>query len=261
MKSKADPLTSVAVINVSSPWKLPRPRWEIPKYPATMAATEWKALLAKASQGDAETELRVAEIYSDGCKDRRGRILVRISSRKAVEWYRRAAEHGSPIAQSALGYFLSEGIGAEEDVREAIRWMKTAFLNLGSSGDANNIAITYRQAGNLRQAVRWFRIAVAAGDDDDLVQLGIHFYWGKGVRRDHAAAVSFFRRASKAKRIGEDERNDAFFYLGNAYLEGNGVKRSLPMARRCFERANKDNDHPAAERLLKKMLKDTGRRE
>jgi uncharacterized protein len=260
MKAKANIPASMAVIDPGCPWRLPWPHLKIPKFPVAMSGEEWRALLAKASQGDTEAELRVAEAYSDGCKDGRGKTLVRISPRKAVGWYRRSAQHGSPIAQGALGYLLSEGIGAERDAREAILWMKRAFVSLGSLSDANNIAITYRQSGDLRQAVRWLRTAIAAGDEDDLVQLGVHLYWGKGIRRDHAAAVRYFRRATNAKRIGEDERNTAFFYLGIAYLEGLGARKSLTMARKCFERANKDDDHPAAQRLLRKTAKMQGAR-
>jgi hypothetical protein len=226
-----------------------------------MSATEWKALLAKASQDDAEAEYRIAGVYSDGCKDRHGKIVVHISPRMAVKWNRRSAEHGSADAQGALGYLLSEGIGVKRDSREALLWMRRAFLNGETFAAPNNIAITYRQIGNLRQAVRWFNKCADLGDDDALVQLGVHYYWGKGVRTDYAAAVRCFRRAIKGKNISEWVRADAFFYLGIAYLEGKGVRRSLRLAEKCLERANKDNDHAAAERLLKKMLKLTGRRQ
>jgi TPR repeat protein len=56
--------------------------------------------------------------------------------------------------------------------------------------------------------------------------------------------------ASKAKFISEGGRDDAFFLLGVAYSEGEGVRTSIPGARRLFERANADNDHPAARRML-----------
>jgi len=255
MKAKKAARGIYSVVDPVSPWKLPSLDFSFPKYPGKMTAAEWKSLLAKAEPGDAEAEVRVAEHYSDGCKDRRGGALVQVSNRKAVEWYRRSAQHGSPIGQGALGYFLSEGIGAKKNAREAIRWMKKAYLNIGSSSDANNVAITYRQIGNLREAVRWFRIAIAAGDHGDLVQIGIHHYWGKGVRTDHAAAVRLFRKAIRGRNMSECERDDANFYLGIAYLEGKGVKKSLRMARKLLERANRDNDHLAAQRLLKQMAR------
>lgn len=260
MKSKAGPLSDARVIDPRHPWKLPRSKWEIPKYPATQSVIEWNALLARAAQSNPDAEVRVAEIYSDGSRDGRGGLLVRVSPRKAVEWYRRSAEHGNAIAQGALGYLLSEGIGARKDPSEALRWMKRAFRQLGSSGDANNIAVTYRQIGNLGQAVRWFKKAVAAGDHGDLVQLGVHYYWGKGVRTNHAVGARYFRRALQEVDPTWFEHSDALFYLGLAHLEGRGARRSFRLAQRNLERANKDNDHPAAQRLLRQLTKISSKR-
>jgi TPR repeat protein len=53
------------------------------------------------------------------------------------------------------------------------------------------------------------------------------------------------------------ERDNAFFYLAIAYLEGKGVKKSLAMARKLLERANKDNDHPPAAWLLHRIAKES----
>jgi TPR repeat protein len=133
-------------------------------------------------------------------------------------------------------------------------WLERAF-RAGESCAANNIAITHRQNGDFKKAVQWFRKSVASGDDDALIQLGIHYYWGKGVRRNPTAAVRCFRKAAKGKNICELGRDNAFFYLGIAYLEGKGVKSSIPKARKLFQRANVDNDHPAAHSVLQKLTR------
>jgi TPR repeat protein len=218
-----------------------------------MSPAEWKDLLAKANGGDAEAESRVAELYSNGCKDRRGRILVRISNRKEAEWYRRSAEHGCGSAQNNLGVILGGSYGIKKDVREALLWLKRAFRGGDTVSAASNIAVTYRENGNLRQAVRWLRRVDASLDDSVLIQLGIHSYWGKGVRTDHQAAVRCFRKAIRGENMSECDRDDANFYLGIAYLEGNGVRKSSRMAQEYFEQANRDNDHLAAQRLLKQL--------
>lgn len=148
----------------------------------------------------------------------------------------------------------------KRNVREALYWLKRAFRVDNNGCAANNIAITYRESGKLQEAVRWFRVAVAGGDDEDLVQLGVHCYWGKGVHTDRAAAVRCYRKAIRGKNISESGRDDAFFYLGVAYLVGDGVRKSQATARKCLERANKDNDHPAAQRLLKELAKTSSAR-
>jgi uncharacterized protein len=252
-KTEGKPLRIYSVVDPISPWLLPSSYAGFPKYPGKMSAIEWKNLLAKAKGGDPEAEWRVAEHYSDGCKDMHGRVLVRISNQKAVEWYRRSADHGCGGAQNTLGVILGGNYGVDRNVREALLWLKRAFRGGDTGCAANNIAITYRENGNFRQAVRWFRKVDASHDDAVLVQLGIHSYWGKGIRTDHQVAVRCFRKAIRGKNLSECDRDDANFYLGIAYLEGKGVRKSSRMAQRHLERANRDNDHLAAQRLLKQL--------
>jgi len=218
-----------------------------------MSAVEWKNLLAKAKDGDAEAEWSVGEHYSDGCKDRRGRVLVRVSNRKAVEWYRRSAEHGCGSAQNTLGIILGGSYGVKKDVREALFWLKRAFHGGDDLLAPNNVAITYRENGRFRQAVHWFSKIDTSRDDSVFIQLGIHSYWGKGVRTDHRAAVRYFRKAIRGKNMSQCDYDDANFYLGIAYLEGKGGRKSLRIAQKHLELANRDNDHLAAQRLLKQL--------
>jgi TPR repeat protein len=241
-----------SVIDPASPWKLPSSYSGFPKYSWKLSPAEWKNLLEKAKTGDPEAEWTVANGYDEGRKDRRGRILVRISSRKAAEWYRRSAEHGFVIAQCTLGVILGGNYGVKKDVQEALFWLKKAFRG-GDSCAANNIAVTYRENGHLRQAVRWFRKAAAAGDESVLIQLGIHSYWGKSARKDHATAARCFRKAIRSNNVSELDRDDANFYLAIPYLEGKGVGKSQRTAKKYLERANRDNDHLAAQRLLEQM--------
>lgn len=242
-----------SVVDPGSPWKLPTSYPGFPKYPGKMSAAEWRELLAKARLGDSEAEYSVAAHYDNGCKDRRGRVLVPRNARIARKWYRKAAEHGSVSAQNALGVILGGNYDVRRNARGALIWLKRAYRGGDTGCAANNIAITYRESGHLRQAVRWFRRVDPSHGNDVLVQLGIHSYWGKGVRTDHAEAVRLFRRAIRGKNMWECDRDDANFYLGIAYLEGKGVPKSLRTARKHLERANRDNDHLAAQRLLKQI--------
>jgi uncharacterized protein len=237
------------VIDSESPWKVTQRDWNWPSYTYKMSALKWQALLAQAKRGDPAAEWEVADRYGDGCKNHSGKIVVRRSPRKAAQWFRRAAEHGLSAAQNTLGVLLGNGDGVRKNVDEALLWLRKSF-HAGDASAGQNIAITYREIGDLRAAVKWFRKSADAGDGDALIQLGIHYYWGKGVRKNPKAAIRCFRMASKAKYISEGGRDDAFFLLGVAYSEGEGVRTSIPSARRLFERANVDNDHPAARKML-----------
>ena len=237
------------VIDSESPWRVTLRDWNYRLYIYKMSASEWRALLARAKQSEPEAEWEVADRYGDGCKDHSGKILVKRSRRKAAQWFRRAAQHGLSPAQNTFGVLLSNGDGVKKDIGEALSWMRKAF-HAGDTCAAQNIAITYRQMGNLRTAVRWFRKSADAGDGDALIQLGIHYYWGKGVRKNPRGAVRCFRGATKSRNISEVGRDDAFFLLGLAYFEGKGVGASVRNARKLFERANIDNDNPAARKML-----------
>ncbi len=240
-----------SIVEPKCPWKLPH-EWRPLRGSFTMSVSEWRALLERASANDPDSEWGVAGRYEDGCKDKTGKTIVRRSARKAFEWFRRAAEHGCAPAQNNFGLLLDEGKVVRRNRREALKWMKKSFRG-GDICAANNVAVMYRESGRMREAVRWFKKCVAARDDDALIQLGIHYYWGKGVRKNPATAIRCFRKATNAKNISEGGRDDAFFYLGITYLEGKGVKVSRPTAKRLFERANIDNDHPAARNALRQL--------
>lgn len=251
MKDQGSAKIDEAVIDPEAPWKVTLRDWEWP-YSYEGSVSQWRFLLARARTRDPEAECEVAAWYQDGCKDNRGRIIVRKSVKEAVQWLRRAAEHGSAPAQNNLGIVLGNGNGARKNVQEALFWLRRAFRG-GNSCAGPNLAVTYRENGNFKAAVRWFRRAVAAGDGDALVELGIHYYWGKGVRANQRAAVKCFRAATKAKNISEGGRDDAFFFLGIAHLEGRGVRKSIHNAKKYLQRANIDGDHSAAERMLEKL--------
>jgi uncharacterized protein len=240
-------------VDSESPWRVTqREDWSWPLYTYRMSASQWRVLLARAKRGDAEAEWEVADRYGDGCKDRRGKIIVKRSRRKAAQWFRRAAEHGVGPAQNALGVLLSNGNGVRRNTDEALSWLRKAF-RAGDACAAQNIAITYRQMGDLRTAVKWFRKSAQAGDGEALIQLGIHYYWGKGVRKNPKSAVQCFRTAVRTKNISEAGRDDAFFWLGLAYSEGEGVTNSISRATKLFERANIDDDHRAAREMLAQL--------
>ena len=252
MMAERQPLkTHDSLIDSEFPWKVTLRDWNWSgSYKTTVS--EWQSLLARARNGDREAEWGVADRYADGCKDKRGKVIVRRSAVKAAQWFRRAAEHGCGPAQNYLGILLGNEHRDRKNVKEALFWLRKAF-RAGESCAAQNIAITYRENGDLKTAFKWFRKAAEAGDGDALIQLGIHYYWGKGVRKNPREAVRCFRAAKKAKNISGMGRDDAFFFLGIAYREGHGVQASIPNAKKFFNQANIDGDHVAADTMLSKL--------
>jgi uncharacterized protein len=239
------------LIDPKFPWKVTLRNWNW-SYTYKTTPSEWQSLLTRAKNGDPQAEWEVADRYADGSKDRREKTLVKRSAAKAASWFRRSAERGSTSAQNRLGVLLGDEKGTRKNVKEALLWLKKAFRG-GDQSAAHNIAVTYRENGDLKNAVQWFRKAVRVGDGEAQLQLGIHYYWGKGVRPNPKAAVRHFRAATKSKNISASATDDAFFFLAIAYQEGRGVKPSIPIAKRFFKQANADGDHAPAAAMLKKL--------
>jgi TPR repeat protein len=74
-------------------------------------------LLSKARDGDAAAQFELACHYDfEPPKDRR----------RAVYWYRKAAEQGHAESQNHLGECLRDGAGTQQSCKEALTWFRRA---------------------------------------------------------------------------------------------------------------------------------------
>ena len=217
-----------------------------------MTFQEWQALRRRAMSGDPDAEVSVGSFYEFGLVGRDGTVIAKKNPRRAVFWYRRAAEHGEPGAQNNLAVCLSDGHGVRKNEQEALYWLKKSLKN-GNESAATNIAVIYRDRGNSRRALFWYQRAVELGDGDALLALGRSYYYGIGVRRNYHKAIEYYRKAIASKDITEFDRENAMYCLGMAYFEGHGVEHSLSLAQHWFEQANVDDDYPEAQDMLKKI--------
>jgi len=87
----AEPMTERRALNIhttvidsESPWRATQRDWNW-SYSYKTSVPEWRSLLARAKNGDREAEWEVADRYADGCKDKRGNIIVRQSAAKAAK--------------------------------------------------------------------------------------------------------------------------------------------------------------------------------
>src|SRR5690606_29500879 len=97
--------------------------------------------LPRANDGNAAAQTLVAEIYARG-------LGVPRDSKKAAEWYRKAAEQGVAAAQFQYALMLADGHFIERDMDEAYRLMQVA-AERGNPLAQFNFAqmIAARQAG------------------------------------------------------------------------------------------------------------------
>ena len=81
------------------------------------------------------------------------------------------------------------------------------------------------------QAVQWYRKAAEQGHAKAQYNLGVMYDQGQGVRQDYAEAVQWYRKAA------EQGDAEAQYNLGLMYYKGEGVRQDLALAQEWFGKA------------------------
>lgn len=126
----------------------------------------------------------------------------------ALRCFQQGVAAGDVSCLERLAYMYDEGIGVGVDKRFAMRCYQSAWRR-GGQVAANNIAILYRQQGNLKAMVRWYKRAIERGDEDARVELAKCYLNGDGVRKSVGSASLQLQLATKAYYITEAAREEA----------------------------------------------------
>lgn len=87
----------------------------------------------------------------------------------AIKAYEAAAEQGDSQAQVNLANILDDKI-VPNDPERAVYWYERA-AGLGNPLGAWNLAMHYRNVGEIANYIRWLRVAADMGDDDAKAEL------------------------------------------------------------------------------------------
>lgn len=136
--------------------------------------------------------------------------------------------------------------------QRAIRKLKIE-LRRGSSIASNNIAATYREMGNLRNAFHWWRRTAGPHDGGAWLEVGYCFQYGIGTRLDRTAAIRCYRQAIKTYYTSEFEQEEAQYHLAVALLD-RGTARYRREAQHLLNQAAEDGDYPQATDLLPQLV-------
>lgn len=112
----------------------------------------------KARDGDPVAQTKMGVIYARGLMDK-----VEIDKKKAVEWYRKAADQGYPNGQWNLAFMYVRGEGVNEDFDKA----RELFLQAAEQG-------------------------YAPAEYD----LGMMYLYGMGGKRSRSEALTWIRKAA-----------------------------------------------------------------
>lgn len=200
---------------------------------------KWYHYAYTASQGDADAQFCLGEMYVEG-------QAVSQSDALAEHWYRQAAEQGHKKAQCRLGVMYAQGREVDQDDLEAMKWFLKAALQ--EEQDAQNcLGHMYRMGRGVPQddveAIKWFRKAAEQENEDAQYNLGKMYRHGRVVAQDDVEAIKWFRKAA------EKEHEDAQYYLGTMYALGRGVPQEDVEAVKWFNKAVKQGQPKAQYQL------------
>ena len=144
------------------------------------------------------------------------------------------AEKGDLPSQLALAQILRDGLGVEADPEAALRWARLAAAAGNAQAQFAVGSMVEWGRGTTADpaaAAEWYRKAAAQGVADAANCLGALHLLGKGLDADPVAAVAWFRRAAEAGDAAGQ------FNLAMRYFRGEGVAVDPVESRRWLELA------------------------
>ena len=105
-----------------------------------------------------------------GVRHQRGTLSTPKNNLKALDYFIRSVELGSPEACKLIGSIYSEGNGVNVDKERAALFGRIAALR-GSICARNDIGVTEYESGNYEVGICHWKIAAEAGDQDSLNSL------------------------------------------------------------------------------------------
>jgi hypothetical protein len=146
-------------------------------------------------QGHGEATYHVALQHS------KGQGVPRASIQTAGEWMLLAAKQGYVNAQYDMGLMYILGEGFPQNYVNTIHWWSKA-ADQGHATAANNLALIYDEGRggapiDREIAIPLFRKAVALGNSDAAINLGVKHVKGTVVQQNHVLAYVLFKIASQ----------------------------------------------------------------
>jgi TPR repeat protein/S1-C subfamily serine protease len=167
-------------------------------------------------------------------------------SADTAESCRKAAVRGHVESQLLVGVMYFNGIGFEENVPEAVRWLKLAAQH-GNRDAMAELGRLYDLGVGLTKdparATAYFQQAAELGSAEAQFQLGVRYQVGSLVPQDDAKAIELYQRAA------ENGDRDAQYLLSFAYLYGNNVPKDPDKAFKLLIEAGR-RGHPVAQLMV-----------
>lgn len=149
----------------------------------------------------------------------------------ALHYYKMAAAKGDVIANYNVGSSYNRGIGTAVDKAAALHYFMEAAKGGDSDGEYQVGNFYFEGVGveeDNAKAVYWLERSAMQDNAWAYPQLAMCYQSGWGVAKDHDRAFYLLSEAEKNLDMYSDSLKDyALNSLGNAYVNGNGVKEDI----------------------------------
>jgi TPR repeat protein len=183
-----------------------------------------------AESGDANAQYDLAWMYDTGGDNK---ILAK-DTRKAAEWYEKAAVQGHGKAQAGLGLLYVNGDGVPRDYVKAVDWLQKASAQ-GNADAQLNLGWLYRDSKGIpkdpAKAFEWWQNAAERGFAHAQFALGVIYNKGEVVPRNVPKVLELWQKAVM------QGYPDAQLNLGSMYYFGEGVPKDVVKAAELWQRA------------------------
>ena len=114
--------------------------------------------------------------------------------RQAFAWFQKAAAADHPLGAYKLGcYYDGQGVGIVAlDEKEALKY-KLVAAKAGYALAQHDVALLYDRHGNPEEALKWWKAAGDQGYPRALLGLSMAYSAGKGAPRDLALSYAYFK--------------------------------------------------------------------
>lgn len=184
-------------------------------------------------ENNCSAQYNVGIIYRDG-----GKGVVK-DPKKAVEWFRKAAEQGYSDAQDELGKCYARGNGVPKDMTKATEWFAKS-VEQGNIEGKNDLAKCYLTGDGIakdeRKAVAlWQSIA-------EQNHIDAQFFLGLAYSNKDSDLYDMRKAAEWWEKAAEQGLSSAQARIGNCYLQGAGVPQDSVKAVQWLTKAAENDD-------------------
>ena len=126
--------------------------------------------------------------------------------KQAFAWFQKSTASGDPLGAYKLGcYYDGQGAGiVASDANEALKY-KLIAAQAGYALAQHDVAGLYDRQGNPEEALKWWKMAGDQGYPGALYRLSMAYSAGKGVPRDLSLSYAYFKLSKLAPQKNVNE--------------------------------------------------------